>query len=164
MAKHLLPRRAAMPSVFSPLGRDMDELNASIRRMFENPFALTRDLFAAPQPIGWMPPVEISETETQLVATVELPGVKPEDVHVSLDDDILTIRGEKIEERTEKDEAKQYHLIERGYGAFQRAFSLPSGVDPEKVSARFDKGVLTVTMLKTKPKKAIGREIKVTAG
>jgi HSP20 family protein len=164
MTKSMLSRRTMLPSVFPSLGRDLDQLNASIRRMFDNPFAMTNELLSnAPQSLGWVPPVEISETPDALVVTAELPGMDAKDVHVALEGDVLTVRGEKSEERTEKDEERQFHLVERSYGSFQRAFALPRSIDADKVTARFDKGVLTVTLEKTKEAKKTGREIAVNA-
>lgn len=162
MPRSLLPRRFTPPRFLPSLSRDTDSLDATIRRMLENPFASAADLFAdLPQPIGWMPPVEVTEDDAAITLSAELPGADPKDVHVELDGDLLTIRGEKQEERT--DDKKKYHVVERAYGAFLRAFTLPSGVDPAKIAASFQKGVLTVTMPKTSDARPRGREIAVTA-
>ena len=163
MSRDMLTRRP-LPSVFPSFGRDFDQLNTSIRRMFDNPFAMATEFFPnVPQTLGWMPPVEVSEMDDALVVTVELPGAKMEDIHVSLEGDVLTVRGEKTESHEEKDAEKKYHVFERSYGAFQRAFALPRSVDPEKVNARFDNGVLEITLKKAKTAKMNGREIAVTA-
>lgn len=95
------------------------------------------------------PRVETAETEKQYEVTVELPGVDEKDVQVTLDDDVLTIRGEKKAEREEK--KKDYHVTERSYGAFQRAFTLPDDVAPDKIAANFDKGVLKIVLPRTAP-------------
>ena len=156
-----LPRRrplAALPT----LSREMDQLQANIRRMFENPFAPVPDLFTAmPQPIGFMPAVEIAESADELTVTAELPGIDQKDVHVEIDGDLLTLRGEKQEERKEGDEKSEYHLVERSYGAFQRSFTLPRSVDPQKVTAGFDKGVLTVRLPKLAADRPRGRTIPI---
>jgi HSP20 family protein len=152
-----------VPGLSTVWGRDVDPFRASIRRMFEDPFSIANDLLASAQPVGWMPAVEITENEKSLIVTAELPGTKLEDVHVSLENDVLMIRGEKTEERDEKDAEKKFHVFERHYGAFQRAFTLPCPVIPDKVQARFDKGVLTVTLEKAKEPAVNGREIKITA-
>lgn len=162
MNKSLMTRRTMLPGLSRAWGPDVDQLSASIRRMFDDPFALATGFFTPPQPLGWMPAVEIGESEKELVVTAELPGAKLEDVHVSLENDVLVLRGEKSEAREEKDAEKQFHLVERQYGAFQRAFTLPCAVDPEKVSAKFDKGVLTITLAKAKAGPVRGREIAVT--
>lgn len=99
------------------------------------------------------PSVDISEDDGNYIVTAELPGTKREDVTVELEDDVLTIRGEKRNEREEKKEKRR--IVERSYGTFSRSFTLPSNADGEKISAKFDNGVLTVTIAKrpeTKPR------------
>ena len=93
------------------------------------------------------PVVDVVEKEKEYQISAELPGLDEKDVEVSVADDMLTIKGEKKEEKEEK--AKNYYVSERSYGAFQRSFQLPSGVDAEKIEAKFQKGVLTVTLPKT---------------
>jgi HSP20 family protein len=92
--------------------------------------------------------MDVSETENEVRICAELPGVSQDDVEVSLDDDVLTIRGEKKLER--KDEKENYHFMERSYGTFQRSLRLPFRVEPDQVQADFNNGVLTVTLPKTK--------------
>lgn len=92
------------------------------------------------------PQVDISETENEIKVKAELPGVSEQDVDVELNDDILTIRGEKKSER--KEEKENYHFMERSYGTFQRSFQLPRPVDADKVQATFENGVLTITLPK----------------
>jgi HSP20 family protein len=99
------------------------------------------------------PSVDISEDDGNYIVTAELPGTKREDVTVELEDDVLTIRGEKRNERDEKKEKRR--IVERSYGTFSRSFTLPSNADGEKVTASFKDGVLTVTIGKrpeTKPR------------
>jgi HSP20 family protein len=91
--------------------------------------------------------MNVSETEKEIRITAELPGVTEQDIDVSLDDDVLTIRGEKKFERT--DDKENFHFVERSYGTFQRSLRLPFSVDPEQVQASFENGVLTVTVPKT---------------
>ena len=164
MSTSLLPRRFA--SRFTPpFGREFDRFDADIRRMFENPFRPLPDLFVdVPQPIGWMPPVEITEDDKKLVLTAELPGIDPKHVHVEFENDLLTIRGEKTDEHTEEEDKKdrKFHLFERAYGTFLRSFTVPNTVEPEKVTATFDKGVLKIEMAKSKEPRPRGREIAVT--
>jgi HSP20 family protein len=90
--------------------------------------------------------MNVSETEKEIRITAELPGVTEQDIDVSLDDDVLTIRGEKKFERT--DDKENFHFVERSYGTFQRSLRLPFPVDPEQVQASFENGVLTVTVPK----------------
>ena len=92
------------------------------------------------------PALDVKETEKELVVKADLPGIDEKDVQLTIDNGILTIRGEKKEER--KDERENYHLVERSYGSFQRSIRLPESVDEDKAEARFDKGVLTVTLPK----------------
>jgi HSP20 family protein len=91
--------------------------------------------------------MNVSETENEIRITAELPGVTEQDIDVSLDDDVLTIRGEKKFERT--DDKENFHFVERSYGTFQRSLRLPFPVAPEQIQARFENGVLTVTLTKT---------------
>jgi len=99
------------------------------------------------------PSVDISEDDGNYIVTAELPGTKREDVTVELEDDVLTVRGEKRNERDEKKEKRR--IVERSYGTFSRSFTLPSNADGERVAAKFENGVLTVTIAKrpeTKPR------------
>jgi HSP20 family protein len=101
-----------------------------------------------------MPAMDVYETEDKLVVTVELPGLSAEDVEVQVEDSTLTVNG-KREFSSEVNE-EHYHRIERRYGSFSRAVTLPPQVDPGKVDARFEAGVLTVEVAKAekaKPKK-----------
>ena len=106
---------------------------------------------------GWTPMVDISETKDKLIAKAELPGLDPEDIKLSLSGDLLTIQGEKKTEKEEKDE--QHYSMERYCGEFQRSLRLPMEVQVDKIDARFDKGVLTITMPKTT--KSHKKEIKI---
>jgi HSP20 family protein len=91
--------------------------------------------------------MNVSETQNELRITAELPGVSEQDIDISLEDDMLTIRGEKKFER--KDEKENFHFVECSYGTFQRSVRLPYQVNPDQVQARFENGVLTVTVPKT---------------
>lgn len=110
------------------------------------------DLFASPnEPTDetgerWSPSVDIAETDSGFEVRAELPGVKQDDVNVSVRDNVLTLRGEKRQEET--DEGKNYRRVERHYGSFQRAFTLPPNVNPEAITAHYRDGVLTLTVPK----------------
>jgi len=91
--------------------------------------------------------MNVSETDNGIRITAELPGVSEQDIDVSLDDDLLTIRGEKKFEQ--KDEKENFHFVERCYGTFQRSLRLPFTVHPDQVQASFENGVLTVTVPKS---------------
>jgi HSP20 family protein len=136
---------------------ELQDLEKGMRRMFGDAFATE----FANQPVGWMPAVEIGETTDNIVVTAELPGMTEKDVQVEFEDDTLTLRGEKTEERKEGNGGKKFHLYERTYGAFRRSFTLPRVVNGEKVSAEFKNGILTVTLPKTAQAKARGRTIPI---
>ena len=114
-------------------------------------------LFAEPNGRPWVPPVDIMETENELVLKADVPDVKFEDMDVRIENGTLTLHGErKYEKKTEKG---GYHRMERAYGSFERSFTLPETVDPEHVKADYKNGVLTVTL----PKKELAkpRQVKV---
>jgi HSP20 family protein len=90
-----------------------------------------------------VPELDVHETPSAIVVEVELPGVNEKDVSVTLANGVLTIKGEKKQEKEEK--AENYYLTERSFGSFERSIRLPDTIDDAKVEARFDKGVLTVT-------------------
>jgi HSP20 family protein len=108
----------------------------------------------------WVPSMDISETKDSLVAKVEAPGMEERDIQVSLQENLLTIKGEKKQEKEEKEE--HYHRIERSYGAFTRSVRLPVAVDASRVTATFKNGLLTVTLPKTPAAK--GTAIPIKAG
>jgi len=95
----------------------------------------------------WTPKLDLSETKDAFVARAEIPGVEQKDIQVSLQDQMLTIKGEKTKEKEEKDE--HYHRMERTYGGFVRMMRLPTAVDGSRVVATFKDGVLSVTLPKT---------------
>ena len=94
-----------------------------------------------------VPRLDVSETEQEVKVTAELPGMDEKDVTVTLEGDVLTLKGEKKAEAEEK--GKNFHRVERTYGSFQRVITLPAEVDATKVTAGFKKGVLTVTLAKS---------------
>ena len=105
----------------------------------------------------WLPPVEIVDDKDHIRVRVELPGMKKEDIDVSLAQNILTIKGEKKQEKEVKE--KEFVRSERYYGAFHRSFSLPTGVDSHKINAHYQEGVLEITLLKKEDAKP--RQIKI---
>ena len=109
---------------------------------------------------GLSPAVDVRETADDFLVTAELPGLSRDDVDVSVENGVLSISGEKREEFEEGSETGNRHLIERRYGKFHRNFSLPRSVDAEKVEARFDNGVLHVTL----PKAAVAKARRVKIG
>ena len=107
--------------------------------------------------VEWSPLVDISENETEYLIQAELPAMKKEDVTVTAEAGTLTIMGERIFQNEEK--GRKYHRVERAFGTFGRTFSLPEDVNPARVSADFNDGVLTVHLLKDE--KAKPQQIKV---
>jgi HSP20 family protein len=93
-----------------------------------------------------VPPVDIKETADALEIVAEMPGLSPDQVEVSADNGVLTFRGERL--REEAGEGESFHRVERSYGAFERSFQIPRNVDPERIEASFDKGLLHLTMPK----------------
>ena len=108
----------------------------------------------------WAPSLDISETKGDLVVKAELPGIDPKDIDISLNEGILTIKGEKRQEKGEQEEG--YHLVERRYGSFTRSIRLPREIQNEKINASFKNGVLKITLPKTEEAKKKEVKIKVT--
>jgi HSP20 family protein len=107
----------------------------------------------------WCPSMDISETKDSLVVKVEVPGMDQKDIRIALQENLLTITGEKRQEKEEKEE--RYHRVERSYGAFTRGVRLPVAVDGSRVVATFKNGLLTVTLPKTPAAKGTTIPIKV---
>lgn len=107
------------------------------------------------------PAVDVAETDKAYEITAELPGMDEKNVEVKFSDGVLTIKGEKREEKEEKQ--KDYYLSERSYGSFQRSFQVPDGVVADKIEATFKKGVLTVTLPKSAEAQKAAKKIEVKA-
>ena len=108
----------------------------------------------------WAPLVDITEDEKEFLVKAELPEVKKEDVKVTVENGTLTIEGERKFEKEEKN--KKYHRIERAYGQFTRAFTLPETADPTRINAEFKDGMLTVHLTKTEKAQPKAVDVKVT--
>ena len=106
------------------------------------------------------PNVDVTENEDAFKVTAELAGLEEKDIDVILDDDRLTIKGEKEEKKDEKED--NYHISERYYGTFERSFGLPKSVDRDHVKASMKNGVLSVTLPKSKEAKALSKKIAIT--
>jgi HSP20 family protein len=109
---------------------------------------------------NFVPPVDVYEDDHSVTVQVEVPGVKEEDLDVRLENNVLTISGERKLENEEKKE--NFHRIERQYGRFVRSFTLPSAIDPESVNAEFNNGMLKITLAKREESKP--KQIKIGAG
>jgi HSP20 family protein len=140
--------------------QELEEMTNRLSRAFDDfPGATDR-----PQRSSWLPAVNVEETKDEMVLTAELPGMRQEDVEIELENNVLTISGNKQSEREEQEE-RRYHLWERRWGSFQRSFTLPRTVDAESIEATFQEGVLTIRMPKVPEAK--GRRIEIrseTAG
>jgi HSP20 family protein len=134
--------------------RDMVSLRDAVSSLLQESFVRPGGIGSA-GPVA--PPLDVHETETEFVVKASLPGVKPEDVHITAHGDTVTIRGETRAEEEKK--GQTWHLRERRSGSFQRSVGLATPIDSEKASARFENGVLTLTLPKTE--KARPKQIKV---
>jgi HSP20 family protein len=140
---------------FHAFHRDIDRMFEDFSRSWRLPTLAERETLLAPV-------IDVSETDDTIEVSAELPGIDEKDVDVEVADNVLTIKGEKKSEKEEK--KKDFHLVERSYGSFLRSVPLPYDVDPAKVTAKFAKGVLTVTMPKPPQAKKKLKKIKVTNG
>ncbi len=109
---------------------------------------------------AWFAPTDIYEDEQGLEIAMELPGVRPGDVRISLEGNVLTVRGEKRQESERENE--RVHRYERSYGAFERSFELPSTADPDHITAAHEQGVLRITV--PRAERARAREIRISSG
>jgi len=120
-------------------------LRQEMDRLFDRFFE--REWSELPAPTGeWVPSLDLSETKDAFVAKAEIPGIDPKEIQVTIQENLLTIKGEKRQDTEEKDE--RHHRIERSYGMFTRSIRLPVAVDGSKVDAKFKNGLLTVTLPK----------------
>lgn len=154
-------QRSLTPPFMTGLAREVDQLQESIQRMFDSPFTLGTTRYPRLETLGWVPPAEIVEGAKEIVMAFELPGLDKSDVTIEIDDNVLTLRGEKKAEHVEEDAKKEFFLKERSYGLFERSFSLPPVVNVDKVGAVFEKGVLKITLPKSETVKPRGREIAI---
>ena len=138
--------------------REMTELSQRFNRLF-GPMAAPAKTEEALTTATFWPAVDIKETPEEYVVKAELPGLKKEEVKVTLEEGILTIQGERQQEKEEKGE--KLHRIERSYGSFIRTFQLPANVEPAKVMAEVKDGVLSVRMPKTAASKPKAIDVKV---
>jgi HSP20 family protein len=133
--------------------RDLLSMREEMNRLFDNFFTGWPERRKGLLEGEWAPSIDVAETDEEIVVTAELPGIKQDDVDITIADDVLTLKGEKKEEKEVK--KKDYHRIERSYGSFQRSISLPTGVKAGEAKAKYKDGVLQVTIPKaeeTKPK------------
>ncbi|OGS75279.1 MAG: heat-shock protein Hsp20 [Gallionellales bacterium GWA2_55_18] len=138
--------------------KELEDVSSRLNRIFWRVPARTetdREMLAV---ADWAPSVDISETDTAYLVKAEIPGVKKEDVKVTIQDGMLTLQGERKQEKEEK--GKKFHRIERCYGSFARSFRVPDDADENSVKAEFKDGVLNVTL--SKSEKAKPKQINVS--
>ena len=138
---------------------DVMNMQREINRMFDNFFRgglMGSDTLAS---ADWIPAVDIAEREDEYSVRVELPGVTKDDVKITMQNNILTVRGEKKQEKESKD--ANFHRLERSYGSFERSFTLPSTVKADKIDASYADGNLTITLPKTEEARPKQIEVKV---
>ncbi len=139
---------------FSSMG-DLFDLRKEIDTMFDNRFF--GGMLQRFSDQSWAPIMDIVESEKDFTVKVELPGMKKEDIKINIENNILSIEGERKTESEEK--GKTFHRIERSYGQFYRAVSLPKHVDDAKIKAEFNDGLLTITLPKAETAKTKAIEI-----
>lgn len=156
-----------------PTWRPFENLRREVDRLFEDfdgglwrsPFR--RSLFdiepfrRAEVAFGAIPAVDVTETDKAYEITAELPGMDEKNIDVKLANGVLTIKGEKQDEKEEKQ--KDYYVRERSYGSFERSFQVPDGVDADKIEANFKKGVLTLSLPKSAEAQQAEKKITVKA-
>src|SRR4029078_8552456 len=132
--------------------RELRSLQDEVNRVFSSSFNRSSDNELTRG--AWSPNVDIYENKDQIVLEAELPGMKPDDVDISIENNVLTLHGERKFEK--KDDNDNFHRVERSYGSFTRSFTLPPTVASENVDAVFDNGILRLTLAKReemKPRK-----------
>jgi HSP20 family protein len=141
--------------------RELEEMSDRLNRMITRPGAgpSTAQGKEVMTVADWAPTVDISETEAEYAIKAELPEVKKEDVKVTVEDGVLTLQGERKQEKEEK--GKKYHRIERSYGRFVRSFTLPDSVDESKVKAEYTDGVLHLHLPKSEKAKPKQIDVKI---
>jgi len=136
-------------------------LQEQMNRMFDD--FLTEPLSLRNRPSGsFLPRVDVSENDKDVTVTAEIPGMDEKDIQVSYNKGVLTIYGEKREEKEEND--RRYHRLERSFGSFRREVEMPCAVEEDRITATFKKGVLTVALPKSARPEVIEKRITVTRG
>ncbi len=138
--------------------RELSNLQDRMNRLFQDFTPGREDELMATG--NFVPPVDVYEDEHAVTLKFEVPGVEQKDIDIRLENNTLTVRGERRFEKEEKEE--NFHRIERRYGSFSRSFTLPNTVDPDQVNAEFDNGVLKVRLAKRAEAKP--KQIKVNIG
>jgi len=139
-----------------------NQMNRLFDTFFERPFNLSPMFGETGFTSGFAPQLDVSETDKEIHIAAELPGLEPEDIHITVDRNTLTISGEKQAEK--EDKGKHYYRVERSYGNFQRSIALPEGIDENKIDATFKRGVLKISLPKTAEYQKQSKRIQVKTG
>jgi HSP20 family protein len=137
--------------------RELDSLQGDMNRLFDRFFEGGRGANGSTSG-RWIPAMDLVETDDHLVLRGDLPGMTEDDVDIEIKDNVLTVSGERKSEQEER--AEGYHRVERSFGRFSRSLTLPQGIDPDKVEAKFENGVLEVQI----PKPAEAKPTRVQIG
>jgi HSP20 family protein len=141
---------------------ELNTIQNEMNRLFNNLFDAPAGNSGSGTARRWVPAMDLVETADHYVLRADLPGLSDEDVNVQLEDNVLTVSGErKAEQHTEQE---GYYRLERAFGGFSRSLTLPDGVDPDRVQAHFDRGVLEITIPKPEQKKPRQVQIKLGSG
>jgi HSP20 family protein len=144
---------------FKEMEKEMQELTDRFGRMLSRWPSRVTGAREALTVADWAPTVDISETDAEYLVKAEIPEVDKKDVKVTVQDGLLTIQGERKQEKEEK--GRRFHRVERSYGTFMRTFDIPDGVDEQKLKAEFKDGMLLVHLPKTEKAKTKAIEVKV---
>jgi HSP20 family protein len=139
--------------------RELEDVSTRLNRIFGWPVSRNGSGNEMLAMADWAPSVDISETDSAYLIKGEIPGVKKEDVKVTIEDGLLTIQGERKQEKEEK--GKKFHRVECSYGSFMRSFQVPDDADENKVVAEFKDGMLNVTLAKSAKAKNKAKAINV---
>ncbi len=148
----------AIVRLWDPM-KELSNMQHRLNRALEDTFGTPLHRAEQPGAGTWAPAVDIFETDAEIVVRAEVPGVARDQVHVEVDDGVLSLRGERKFEKEVREE--NYHRVERVYGAFHRSFTLPDSVDPDKVRAGLKDGVLEVRLGKREQAKPRQIQVKV---
>ncbi|HWA27176.1 MAG TPA: Hsp20/alpha crystallin family protein [Lacunisphaera sp.] len=140
--------------------QELEQMHARLSSLFEGGRQNGRAGHNLPALETWAPVVDIVEDDRAYLVKAELPGIRKEDVQVTLEDGVLTISGERKQEHEEK--TRKFHRVERSYGSFTRSFGLPDNIDAEKIEARFRDGILAVAIAKSESARPRQIEVKVS--
>jgi HSP20 family protein len=139
--------------------KDITSLQDRVNRLFDEAWGHGRHGEEEFISGSWVPAVDVRETKDSLEMHAELPGIEPKDVEISVENGVLTLKGSRNFEKAT--EGQTYHRVERAFGAFERSFTLPTNVDPERINAVYRQGVLHLTLPKREEAKPKAISIKV---